>query len=414
MKNIIVLIVCILLIFTILPASANIIVDRTYDSTIFGNTLYVGGSSSGNYTRIQDAIDNASDGDIVYVYDDISPYNEYITINKKIHLIGENRNKTIIQGTGYTTIVTMLTSFVYISNFTIQNIGPFSDETHDGIIIYYCDNISIMNINFIGCGLSYDFQADPSSFHHDIINNYVNGKPLVYFEDKTNEIIDYSCGEVILVNCRNITVSNQNISNLRCGILLLYSNNCYLYKNQITLAICGILLCFSNNNNISENILSFNTRGVIYGASRGNIFMKNIIKSNTVGIYDNLSPFIYGISSNNTIKKNLIANNGETGIWLYSSAFIYNNEFINNNLAVAIFWIIPVERNNFYNNKRDVWICASLSTFSKIIIEDNYWGKSRILPKTNLGVINYADGIITVIPWFFIDWHPAKEPYDIL
>ena len=33
-----------------------------------GNTLYVGGSGEGNYTKIQDAINNASDGDTVFVY----------------------------------------------------------------------------------------------------------------------------------------------------------------------------------------------------------------------------------------------------------------------------------------------------------------------------------------------------------
>jgi len=33
-----------------------------------GNTLYVGGSGPNNYTKIQDAIDNASNGDTVFVY----------------------------------------------------------------------------------------------------------------------------------------------------------------------------------------------------------------------------------------------------------------------------------------------------------------------------------------------------------
>jgi hypothetical protein len=32
-------------------------------------TLYVGGSGPGNFTKIQDAVDNASDGDTVFVYD---------------------------------------------------------------------------------------------------------------------------------------------------------------------------------------------------------------------------------------------------------------------------------------------------------------------------------------------------------
>ena len=38
-----------------------------------GNTLYVGGSGPGNFSHIQDAIDAASPGDTVFVYDDSSP-----------------------------------------------------------------------------------------------------------------------------------------------------------------------------------------------------------------------------------------------------------------------------------------------------------------------------------------------------
>jgi hypothetical protein len=33
-----------------------------------GDILYVGGSGEGNYSTIQDAVDNASDGDTVFVY----------------------------------------------------------------------------------------------------------------------------------------------------------------------------------------------------------------------------------------------------------------------------------------------------------------------------------------------------------
>ena len=39
-----------------------------------GNTLYVGGNDHGNYTKIQDAIDAARDGDTIFVYEDSSPY----------------------------------------------------------------------------------------------------------------------------------------------------------------------------------------------------------------------------------------------------------------------------------------------------------------------------------------------------
>jgi len=81
----------------IIPTTAQT-TEKT-QSTSRGNWLYVGGSGPGNYTRIQDAIDNASDwGDTVFVYDDSSPYYEFLIINKSISLIGENKDTTIIKG----------------------------------------------------------------------------------------------------------------------------------------------------------------------------------------------------------------------------------------------------------------------------------------------------------------------------
>ena len=63
-----------------------------------GKTLYVGGSGEGNYTKIQDAIDDASDGDTVFVYDDSSPYYENVIVDKSINLIGEDKETTVVDG----------------------------------------------------------------------------------------------------------------------------------------------------------------------------------------------------------------------------------------------------------------------------------------------------------------------------
>jgi parallel beta-helix repeat protein len=62
-----------------------------------GNILYVGGSGPGNYTRIQDAIANASDGDTVYIYHG-TYYEHNLVITKKINIIGENKETTIVCG----------------------------------------------------------------------------------------------------------------------------------------------------------------------------------------------------------------------------------------------------------------------------------------------------------------------------
>jgi parallel beta-helix repeat protein len=86
-------------------------------------TLYVGGLGPGNFTKIQDAVDNASDGDTVFVYDDSAPYLESIIINVSIHLLGENRNTTSIEGGNHA--VSIYVNGVTVSGFRVSNVGDF-------------------------------------------------------------------------------------------------------------------------------------------------------------------------------------------------------------------------------------------------------------------------------------------------
>jgi hypothetical protein len=73
-----------------------------------GNWLYIGGTGPGNYSRIQEAIDNASTGDTVFVYDDSSPYLENILIDKSISVVGEDCNSTVIIGNSSTDIMIII------------------------------------------------------------------------------------------------------------------------------------------------------------------------------------------------------------------------------------------------------------------------------------------------------------------
>ena len=79
---------------------ANGMVLKQSNTPINRGTLYVGGGGSGNYSKIQDAIDNASSGDTVFVYNDSSPYYENVVVYKLINLIGEDKETTIIDGGG--------------------------------------------------------------------------------------------------------------------------------------------------------------------------------------------------------------------------------------------------------------------------------------------------------------------------
>jgi hypothetical protein len=90
---------CVLLLPSLLAAASRTIQGRWTSTPVqTGTILYVGGSGPGNYTRIQDAINASVDGDMVFVYDDLAPYHEQLTINKTISLVEESAATTVIDG----------------------------------------------------------------------------------------------------------------------------------------------------------------------------------------------------------------------------------------------------------------------------------------------------------------------------
>jgi parallel beta-helix repeat protein len=94
--------------------------------TLRNNCLYVGGGGPGNYTKIQDAIDNASSNDNIFVYR--GTYLENIFINNTLNLIGEDKNRTIIDGNAKHDVIYIgfPANNVKITGFTIRNSGNFS------------------------------------------------------------------------------------------------------------------------------------------------------------------------------------------------------------------------------------------------------------------------------------------------
>ena len=83
------------------------------------------------YHSIQDAIDNASDGDTIFVYNGI--YHERISISKSINLIGKDEYETVIDGDrADDPIIDICTNWVNISNFTVRN----SNNSLGAILMY--------------------------------------------------------------------------------------------------------------------------------------------------------------------------------------------------------------------------------------------------------------------------------------
>ena len=157
----------------------------------------------------------------------------------------------------------MNASYNKISNNTISNHeieGITIWIGHDNIIknnnfsnnevgIYLLSsNNSVSNNSFYRCGIVVH------SLHNEIIDNTVNNKPLLYLEEHSDEIIEKEAGQIILVNCNNITIWHQNISYTSIGIELLSTKNCIIFNNTFLKCGSSIFLYDSSNNQIIENI----------------------------------------------------------------------------------------------------------------------------------------------------------------
>jgi len=325
-----------------------------------GNTLYVGGNGSGNYTKIQDAINDSSNGDTVFVYDDSSPYYENVVVDKSINLIGEDRDTTVIDGNMSGDVVYIFADWVNISGLTIRNGGL--DWGDSGIDISSNSNTISDNI------ISYNGQY------------YANSGILILGSISNNSIT----GNNISNNYFGICLSKESSSNIVTGNSILY--NTY-----------GVAIWYSNYNNITGNNISNNGYGIQLDDSSNNIITDNKINSN------NKEGILLDNSNNNNITGNNIQNNH---IWGMIMSYSVNNIIEKNNFIGHIRHVnIGFSNRNTWNeNYWDNWIGIKIKLpifqkFPKIIF--GFW--LYPIPFPPIPVFSFA-----------FDRNPAQEPYNIV
>jgi len=325
-----------------------------------GTIFYVGGSGPGNYTSIQDAVDNATNGDTVFVYN--GTYYENIVVNTSISLIGENKETTIIEGGESGAAVTIRSNDTILSYFTIKNCSS-----------YQYTNVLIINSE--NCAIS------------DCI------------------ITDGYVGIEILDSFNN-TIRRNVIRNLETesgGIWLCDSDSNDISENTLDFSMYAIVIDKSNNNSIKDNTISnCSSFGIALATSRNNIIENNVIENNTEGAILFISTEGHEIiCTENLIIENIIKDNDGIGIkiekwgigdWESNNNTIYHNKFIDN-------------EQNAYDNCHNNWN----SSFG----EGNYY--SDYDEPSEGAYDNDSDGIVDT-PYNISggdnkDYYPLMEPW---
>jgi parallel beta-helix repeat protein len=335
--------------------------------------LYVGGDGPGNYSSIQSAIDAANSGDTIFVYNGI--YHENVVINKDgISLVGEDKDTTIINGSGTGDVCYIAADWVDITGFTICNAGSNGTPNYDaGIDIRNSDN----------CIISENVITD-------------NGHLAIYS-----------------ISSIGLIISNNYISNSERGIYLYaQSNNCTISDNIITGNInSGIYSHDSDEHTIINNCIETNQYGIRFGANCDycNISKNKISNNNLDGIY------LESNCNKNTIICNDISNNWYAiRLWESNDNLIIKNEFNDTQ-----YWAVSLSQssynnqlyhNNFYNNINNAWDECTNSWDNGYPSGGNYWSNYTGEDNNHDGIgdipYNLSGGISQ-------DLYPLMHPFEL-
>ncbi len=149
--------------------------ENENDIFVKAATLYVGGTGPNNYTKVQDAIDNASARDTVRVF--AGTYNEKILIDKELSLIGNSPSDTIINMSSTGITIKIISNWVNVSGFTIRDDN--SNELDTGIRlenVQYCTiSKNIIQNKSVGIYIDTYLVNDDNDYYIDVGYDNISG-----------------------------------------------------------------------------------------------------------------------------------------------------------------------------------------------------------------------------------------------
>jgi len=335
----------------------------------YAKTLYVG---NGGYSSIQDAINNASNGDTVYVYNGL--YEEHVVLNKSITLKGQSTANTVVSW-DEDDVINITAAGAEVRYLTVQGAPPYHASVRvlaDNVKVRDCilQNSSYGLIAYAsGCTIQ-DNTARYNTRYGIAIIGSSSGTL------KSNNASNNTLAGIFIHDSQDISVKDSTIKyNELYGLYLGNANSCEVRSNTITFNRYGVWLRKSDSNELKYNNVSNNTRyGVLLtdstahvDGSDDNTITSNDINGNVGGVYvynsdgnlikDNVISHntIHGCillagSTDNTIRSNTIRYN-RYGIELaFSSGNLIKTNTLNDNVRVGVMLVAHSNNNTVEDN----------------------------------------------------------------
>ncbi len=292
---------------------------------------------------LQDAIDHASKGAKLELPEGI--YKGNITVNKPLIIKGSS-HKTVLEGDGKGTVVTVTSPFVTLENLTIRHSGAEHERVDAGIALKKVHHCNILHCDLKDVLFGIDMQQSSDC---NISYNHITSKPfalglrgdairLWYSTDNTltynkiykarDFVVWYSHGNLIANNYgeygryslhfmytgKNIVKDNE-FSHNSVGIFFMYSQDTIatgnIVKNSLGTTGLGIGLKDCSNYTITDNKILYCARGLYIDRSPFEPDTFNHIEHNFI-LYNSEGVHFHSLSLNNIFKNNIIKGNIDT------------------------------------------------------------------------------------------------------
>jgi parallel beta-helix repeat protein len=262
-----------------------------------------------DFPTIQAAINNATDGETVFVHNGV--YNENIVVNRTVALVGEDMERTIVDANSVGTPVRILAGGASLANFTVRGGGSSGYESGVFIEASFCNITNNIVVGDGPAGIYLNKSANVFLSGNIVKQNEGDGVVLVQSANNSllgNTVTQNEFAFHLYASDENVISNNTLTENNLGGIALFYSSGNRLVSNAVTANNgTGIILDYSSDNNtLSMNtILETKGYGLVMGGASGNILRNNTLAANTYnfhcqGAQTDLTDYLNDIDTSNS------------------------------------------------------------------------------------------------------------------